>query len=94
MPIRQLCRLLAGVLFAVSVSLAQFDAAEVLGTVRDASGSVVPKAAVTLLHQETGIEAKAVTDGNGNYNFFNAKVGHYTVSVEAAADFRNPPART
>jgi hypothetical protein len=62
---------------------AQFDAAEVLGTVRDASGSVVPKAAVTLLHQETGIQAKAVSDENGNYDFFNVKVGHYTVTVEA-----------
>lgn len=79
-----ICRLLAGLLFVASSMLAQFDAAEVLGTVRDASGSVVPKAAVTLLHQETGIQSKAVTDENGNFNFFNVKVGHYSVSVEAA----------
>jgi len=81
---RQIRRLLAGLLLAVSVSFAQFDAAEVLGTVRDASGSVVPKATVTLLHQETGIQAKAKTDENGNYDFFNVKVGRYTVTVEAA----------
>jgi hypothetical protein len=76
-------RLLAGFLFFTSTLLAQFDAAEVLGTVRDASGSVVPKAAVTLLHEETGIQNKVVADENGNYNFFNVKVGHYSVSAEA-----------
>lgn len=80
---KPICRLLAGLLFAVSSMPAQFDAAEVLGTVRDTSGSVVPKATVTLLHQETGIESKAMTDENGNYNFFNVKVGHYTLKVEA-----------
>ncbi len=80
----QSARRFAGFVLAISPLLAQFDAAEVLGTVRDASGSVVPKAAITLLHQETGITSKAVTDENGNYDFFNVKVGHYTVSVEAA----------
>ena len=62
---------------------AQFESAEVLGTVRDASGSVVPRASVTLMNQDTGVQAKAITDENGNYDFFNVKVGHYTVSVEA-----------
>ncbi|HLH18537.1 MAG TPA: TonB-dependent receptor [Bryobacteraceae bacterium] len=84
MRTRQSTRLLAGFLLAVCPLLAQFDAAEVLGTVRDASGSVVPKATVTLLHQETGIASKTITDENGNYDFFNVKVGRYTVSVEAA----------
>src|SRR5262249_38088997 len=38
---------------------------------------------VTLLNQDTGIAAKATTDENGNYTFFNVKVGRYTVTVEA-----------
>jgi hypothetical protein len=63
--------------------LAQFESGEVLGTVRDATGSVVPKATVTLTNQDTGIAAKAATDDNGNYDFFNVKVGRYTVTVEA-----------
>jgi hypothetical protein len=61
----------------------QFDTAEVLGTVRDHTGAVVPKADVTLLNQDTGIRVKASTDENGNYNFFNVKVGRYTIAVEA-----------
>ncbi len=72
------------VLFAALPVLAQFDNAEVLGTVRDASNRSVPKATITLANQNTGIEAKTTTDENGNYDFTNVKVGQYTVSVEAA----------
>ena len=70
-------------LFTASVLWAQFQAAEVLGTVRDASGSPVPKATVTLTNADTGIEAKATTNNNGEYNFFDVKIGRYTVTVEA-----------
>ena len=63
---------------------AQFDTAEVLGTVRDKTGAVVPKAAVTLLNIDTGIAAKTTADDGGNYNFNDVKIGRYTVSAEAA----------
>ncbi len=71
-------------LLCASVLFAQFETAEVLGTVRDASGSAVPKAAVTLTNQDTGIEAKTTTNNDGEYVFFNVKVGRYTVTVEAS----------
>jgi uncharacterized membrane protein len=74
---------LLGAVFA-SPLCAQFDTAEVLGTVKDPSGSGIPKAAVVLRNQSTGIEARTATEENGNYDFFNVKVGKYTVSVEAA----------
>src|SRR4051794_39041451 len=63
--------------------LAQFDTAEVLGTVRDNSGSVVPKASITIVNQGTGIQAKATTGDDGNYTFSNVKIGVYTVTAEA-----------
>ena len=62
---------------------AQFDTAEVLGTVHDASDSAVSKASVTLLNQDTGIQARSTTDENGNYTFSNVHIGKYTVSAEA-----------
>src|ERR1039457_3075428 len=68
--------LLAGLLQA------QFENAEVLGTVRDQSGGALPKATVTLTNQETGIKAQSSTDENGNYDFFNVKVGRYNLTVE------------
>ena len=61
--------------FTVLPSFAQFDTAEVLGTVRDKTGAVVPKAALTLLNVDTGIQAKTTADENGNYTFSNVKIG-------------------
>jgi hypothetical protein len=76
-------KLLALLLGLTCVLSAQFENAEVLGTVRDPSDKTVSKALVTLLNQDTGIEEKTMTDENGDYDFFNVKVGRYTVSVEA-----------
>ena len=61
---------------------AQFETAEVLGTVHDASGAVVPKANITLTNEQTGVEEKTASDSSGLYNFFNVQVGHYTVTAE------------
>ena len=63
---------------------AQFEAAEVLGTVHDPTGAGVPKANVTLTNQDTGIEEKTTTQEDGSYNFFNVKVGRYTLDFEHA----------
>jgi hypothetical protein len=70
------CLLVSAPLFA------QFETAEVIGTVRDASSAVVSGAGVTLISQETGVQTKTVSDESGNYDFFNVKVGHYTVTAE------------
>src|SRR5260370_14454540 len=75
---------LLAVILTAATLLAQFETAEVLGNVRDASGAAVPKAAVTLTNQDTGIAVKTTTDANGNYDFFDVKVGRYTIAVEAA----------
>jgi len=70
-------------LLGIAPCFAQFETADVLGTIRDAQGSVIPKAAVTLTNQDTGIEARSTTDDNGNFLFSQVKVGKYTVSAEA-----------
>jgi len=75
--------LLAGCFSTGSLLFGQFDTSEVVGTVRDSSSAVVSKADVSLLNQDTGIQAKTSTDASGNYTFYNVKVGRYTVAVEA-----------
>jgi hypothetical protein len=70
-------------LIASTTSLyAQFETSEVVGTVRDASQKPVPNAAVKLINQDTQSEASTTTDGFGDYNFLNVKVGRYTITVE------------
>lgn len=79
--------LLLGILFANALALpalAQFDTAEVLGTIRDKSEAVVGKATVTLTNQDTGIEAKTESGMDGHYTFSNVKIGIYSVAAEAS----------
>ncbi|MGH9769095.1 MAG: carboxypeptidase regulatory-like domain-containing protein, partial [Blastocatellia bacterium] len=69
---------------AAATTLAQFDTAVVLGSVRDPNGAALPKATVTLKNIATGVTATAQTDDEGNYQFFNVKIGAYQVMAEAS----------
>jgi len=88
-PQKQLMRLgrlslalLIAALVPPAATYAQFDAATVLGAVRDSSGGLVPGASVTLKNAGTGITATTVTDQDGNYQFLNVRIGTYTVRAE------------
>lgn len=78
-------RLFVFVVFILLCSVpvaAQTTSTEVLGTVADASGAVVPNAKVTLLRVSTGERRQAMTDVSGNYSFPLIEIGEYTVTVE------------
>jgi hypothetical protein len=55
----------------------------ITGLVSDPSGSTVPSATVTALHQGTNTVHTAVTNGSGNYVLTNAPIGQYQISVSA-----------
>jgi hypothetical protein len=59
------------------------DNATITGTVTDASGSVVPNAAITLMNPATGQTRDTVSNGVGAYRFANVGVGTYTLSGSA-----------
>ena len=61
---------------------AQFETATVVGTVRDATGAVVPDAKVTLTNTATGVTAEKQSDANGNFEFFTVRIGTYVVTAE------------
>jgi Carboxypeptidase regulatory-like domain len=75
-------KVIAGVFLFAALAFGQFETSEVLGTVSDPSMKPVANAAVTLLNQGTGIEAKATTNASGEYDFLDVKPGQYTVTVE------------
>ncbi|MFY9853635.1 MAG: carboxypeptidase-like regulatory domain-containing protein, partial [Terracidiphilus sp.] len=58
-------------------------AGSISGTVRDASGSVVPNAVVTARELDTGITHETHTDARGNYTFPVLAVGRYELDVQA-----------
>ena len=74
------CTLL--VILSAAPALAQFDSATVVGTVRDASGAVVPTAKVTLTGVETGISVVRTSGENGSFEFPAVKPGVYVVTAE------------
>ena len=51
------------------------------GTVRDASGAVVPDATITLKNTETGFEQVTKSNNTGNYSLVNISPGSYTATV-------------
>jgi hypothetical protein len=63
-------------------SVAQFETASVVGSVRDTSGAVVPDAKVRLTNVQTGVSLERMTDFNGNYEFFTVRIGTYAVTAE------------
>jgi hypothetical protein len=74
-----LCLLLIS---AVNTAFAQFDSATVLGAIRDSSGAAMPGVTVTLKNIDTGLSVTAQTDGDGNFQFTNVRIGNYRVSAE------------
>ena len=69
-------------LLASRPAAAQFDTANVVGTVKDKSGAVIAGAKVTLTNTATGVSAVRTTDGSGGYEFITVRVGTYLVTAE------------
>ena len=61
--------------------LAQTFYGSVVGAVTDASGAVVPGAAVSLVSLGTSERRNAETDGSGNYQFVNLVPGRYRLEI-------------
>jgi Carboxypeptidase regulatory-like domain len=51
------------------------------GTVKDASGSVVPKATVSITNPETGTRQTLTTDEKGVFAFLDVQVGRYELEI-------------
>ena len=74
--------LLGLVLFAAQGLYAQVDTGGITGTVKDASGAVIPGAKVTLTNEGTSFSVSTVTDSAGAYTFTPVKIGSYKVTAE------------
>lgn len=64
-------------------AFAQYENGSLVGTIRDSSGAVVPGAAVTATNTATGIVARTVTTGTGDYEFPSLRTGVYRIAATA-----------
>ncbi len=60
---------------------AQYENGSLLGTIRDTSGAPIPGADVSVINTATGTSNQAKTDGAGNYDIPQLRVGVYTVTA-------------
>jgi hypothetical protein len=75
--------LLAFLVLFTSAALAQLTTADILGTVTDATGAVVPNANVVLTNLGTNEKRTTQSNSSGDYNFTLLPVGHYSISVKS-----------
>jgi hypothetical protein len=64
--------------------MAQSDRGTITGTVADPAGAMVPEAAITMKHVETGAIYETKTTGTGNYTLPSLPSGNYELTVTAA----------
>jgi hypothetical protein len=73
------------VLLALPMAFAQtITTGDVVGTVKDTTGAVVPGASVTLKSIDFGDTRSVATDSVGAYRFTFLKPGNYTIAANAA----------
>jgi hypothetical protein len=75
--------LIFGLSICAIPAVAQRPDGSISGTVKDPSGAVIPGAAVTITHDQTGAVRTSSTSAAGNYTVPSLLVGTYTVKIEA-----------
>ena len=74
----------AGLLLLASPALGQTGTGRISGTVKDASGALVPGVSLTATHEDTGVQQHTVTTEAGLFVFPSLAVGPYTLKAELA----------
>ena len=67
----------------LATAFGQLTTADILGTVTDSAGAVVPNAKVTITNLGTQEKRSAVTNGSGDYTFTLLQAGHYSINIQA-----------
>src|SRR6202040_1205338 len=77
------CLVFPLLLVATAIACGQ-DAGLITGTVRDKTGAVIPKAAVTISNASHGIDRTTQTNKDGEYVVPALPAGIYTVAITAS----------
>jgi hypothetical protein len=78
---QRFARLAAAWTLLLAAQAAHAQNAQVVGTVKDQSGALVPGASVTARNQESGLQRTAVSDEAGNYRVLALPPGYYTLTT-------------
>jgi hypothetical protein len=84
MAIRRLAIFLLGIAFCGQLVWSQVNSATISGTVRDASGAVLPGASIAVLNQDTGNTRTVTSNASGRYSAPGLGLGNYQVTAQLA----------
>ena len=73
--------IIALMLLAAVATYAQLGLGAIVGTVRDATGGVIPLVEVLAKEVNSGVETTVLTTDTGTYRFLNLPIGTYTLTV-------------
>lgn len=76
-------RTLSLLFVSAGILLCQSSSGTFLGSVRDASGAVIPGATVTIVNQDTGFRREIASGADGEFEMPLVPLGNYTVSCKA-----------
>lgn len=71
------------VLALSALGLAQAISGDLVGTVKDSTGAVVPNVSVVATNVATGVKSTTVANGNGEYRLSNLPIGNYNLSASS-----------
>src|SRR5437660_12333493 len=83
MPMKRATVLFAGALLVVPLGAWAQDTAQIVGTVSDTTGAVIPNAKVTVANPEKGYTRELVSNSAGAYAAQAMPIGNYVITAEA-----------
>ncbi|PYX53523.1 MAG: hypothetical protein DMG76_25295 [Acidobacteria bacterium] len=82
-PMRKNVLVVLLLILTASIGFAQVDTGSLVGSVKDASGALLPNVSVTATNVDTGVHTAVKSDVNGNYVITPLHIGRYSVSIES-----------
>src|SRR5438034_11694594 len=68
-------------LYALILAAQAVSTAQIMGTVKDQSGAVLPGVEISVVQTDTGLKRSGVTDETGSYVLTNPPVGPYRLEA-------------
>src|SRR5206468_6693305 len=65
-----------------ALASAQVTTADLVGTIKDSSGAIVPGVTVALTNEATGVSRSTTTTESGTYSFTSLQPGRYRLTAE------------
>ena len=75
--------LIALITLSTGMALAQTTSGDLVGTIKDVTGAVIPNAPVTVTNEATGVANKTTANKDGQYRISNLLPGTYDIQALA-----------